>query len=628
MKLTAPLGEDALFLVSLSGSEQISSLFQFELNTVWQNRNPMVFKDLLGKSVTAELDLHDSTRYINGIVKSITQGANSREHELTWYYLTVVPTMWLLTRNVNCRIFQKMKVPDIVEQVLNDAGLTDLEIKLQNSYTKRDYCVQYDETDFAFVSRLLEFEGICYFFKHEMGKHTLVLSDDKSSFSDLPQNPDIKFEAMEGGLREDGRIYDWQKGQEINSGKYSHTDFNFETPETSLLADSETTVTVGNNQKLEIYENPGGYPAHTAGEDIAKIRMAEEEMRTQVVHGRSFNVDLQPGYKFTLKDHFADNGKFTLTGVTHSASQPLDTGDGTQGYLYENQFTCISYSTVYRPARVTPRPTVRGVQTAIVVGPSGEEIYTDQYGRVKVQFHWDREGKNNENSSCWIRVATYWAGKQWGAIHIPRIGQEVIVDFLEGDVDRPLIVGSVYNATDMPPYTLPDERTKSTLKSNSSKGGDGFNELRFEDKKGSEEVYFHAEKDLNSLIKHDETREVDHDRTTTIKHDETQTVTNNETIVVDQGNQTITLNSGNQTTELKAGNQSTKVDAGTITTEAMQSITLKVGQNSIVIDQTGVTIKGLMITVQGQVQVKVTSPMTQINGDAMTTVKGAVVMIN
>jgi type VI secretion system secreted protein VgrG len=282
---------------------------------------------------------------------------------------------------------------------------------------------------------------------------------------------------------------------------------------------------------------------------------------------------------------------------------------------------------------------VRGVQTATVVGPAGEEIFPDKYGRVKVQFHWDRQGTDDVNSSCWVRVATFWAGPQWGAIHIPRIGQEVIVDFLEGDVNQPIIVGSVYNADMMPPWALPDQKTVSGIKSRSSLhgGADNFNMMSFEDKKGSELISIQAEKDLKTLVKNDENREVDHDRVTLVKHDETQTVTNNETITVEQGNQTIeikqgnqttTLDMGNQSTQIKMGNQTIKVDMGKIEIEAMQSIQLKVGQSTIKMDPTSVTISSMMIKVDAQVQAQLHSLMTQVNGDAMTVVKGGVVMIN
>jgi type VI secretion system secreted protein VgrG len=280
---------------------------------------------------------------------------------------------------------------------------------------------------------------------------------------------------------------------------------------------------------------------------------------------------------------------------------------------------------------------VRGAQTAVVVGPAGEEIFTDKYGRVKVQFHWDRQGKNDANSSCWIRVGTLWAGKQWGVIHIPRIGQEVIVDFLEGDPDQPLIVGSVYNADTMPPYDLPANKTQSGVKSRSSLGGSpaNFNEIRFEDKKGSEQLYIHAErnqdieveKDESHWVGHDRKKTIDHDETTHVKHDRTETVDNNETITIDQGNRTVTLNMGNDSLTIKMGNQTTKINLGKSETEAMQSIELKVGQSSIKLDQTGVTIQGMTINVQGQVMTQIKGTMTQVNGDAMLTLKGGLTMI-
>jgi type VI secretion system secreted protein VgrG len=290
---------------------------------------------------------------------------------------------------------------------------------------------------------------------------------------------------------------------------------------------------------------------------------------------------------------------------------------------------------------------VKGVQSAIVVGPGGEEIYTDKYSRVKVQFHWDRDGKNDEKSSCWIRVATLWAGKQWGGVHIPRIGQEVLVDFVDGDIDRPIIVGSVYNANTMPPYGLPDNKTQSGIKSRSSKGGGpaNFNEFRFEDKMGSEMVTLHAEKDQEIGVEHDESHWVGHDRkknidndeTTHVKHDRTETVDNNETITVTQGDRSITVKMGNDSKDVKMGNQSVKLDMGNrsikcdlgkIDEEAMQSITLKVGQSSIKIDQMGVTIQGMMIKIQGQIQVDVEGLMTQIKGTAMLQEQGGIVMIN
>jgi type VI secretion system secreted protein VgrG len=438
------------------------------------------------------------------------------------------------------------------------------------------------------------------------------------------------------------------------------------------IMDSVTVGTVTHklnvaNTDLELYEYPGGYASRFDGinksggeqasnlQDIftdnvrtVEIRMQEEALSSLLIRGRGAHAGFTAGHTFDLTRHYSDNGKFVLTSVEHDAEQPLAVADEGEAFQYVNSFTCIPSALPFRPARVTPIPSVRGVQTATVVGPGGEEIFPDKYGRVKVQFHWDRHGQDDVNSSCWVRVASFWAGKQWGAVHIPRIGQEVIVDFLEGDVNQPIIVGSVYNADMMPPWALPAQKTVSGIKSRSSPQGspDNFNMMSFEDKKGSELVSVQAEKDLTTLVKNDESRKVVHDRVTLIKHDETQTVTNNETITVEQGNQTIelkqgnqstTLDQGNQSTEIKMGNQSTKIsmgnqtnklDLGKIETEAMQSIELKVGQSSIKIDQMGVTINGMMIKIDAQIQCQVHSVMTQVNGDAMTTVKGGVVMIN
>jgi len=649
LKLTTPLGEDALVLTALRGREAVSELFHFEAVAVWQSSSALDFKNILGKSVTAEIDLAPGKRYVNGIVKSISQGIHDRERNITHYTLDIVPNTWILTRTMNSAIYQNKAAPDIIKQILSAQGLSStFKNSLTGSYNTREYCVQYRESDFAFISRLMEDEGIFYFFQHTSSSHTLVIADNPTAFADLPGNADIQFEEAVGGVREDDRVYEWTKEQEIRSGKYTVGDWNFLTPSDSLQASVSTIVKVGNNDKLELYDYPGAYLTKSDGGDLARIRMQGDEAPGEIFYGKANHNQICAGYRFNLKNHPFDDARYTLLSVTHDVQQPLQEGESATEFHYLNEFTCIPGDTKYRPPIRTPFPSVRGVQTAIVVGPSGEEIYVDKYSRVKVQFHWDRLGKNDENSSCWVRVATHWAGKNWGAIHIPRIGQEVIVDFVEGDPDRPIIVGSVYNATQMPPYDLPANMTQSGIKSRSSKGGGtaNFNEIRFEDKKGSEQFVMHAEKDMLTEVENDETWTVDHDRTTTIKNNENQTVTMNETIVVDQGNQSITLNQGNQTTEikmgnqgttldmgnqstqLKMGNQTTKVDLGTVETDAMQSITLKVGPSSIKIDPTSITLQAMMIKIQGQIQVQVQGVMVQVNGSAMTQIQGGIVMIN
>ena len=665
MKLTTPLGPDALLLVGLQGREAISQMFHFELKTGWGDKTKLLpFDQLLGKKVTVEISPSKNKRYFNGIVCKVTQG--ERDEDFTYYTLEVVPQLWLLDRKLCSRTFQHITVPDILKTLFT--GM-DVAYQIEGTFEQREYCVQYRETDLAFASRLMEEEGIFYFFKHSSSGHQMVLANTPQSHPAIPYTPTTIWQEGSNAVLELDHVFDWTKGQEIRSGKFTAWDYTFEMPTKHLDADKTITdsVTVGTvthklkvagNDSLELYDYPGGYASRfdginkSGGEQPASlqniftdnkrtvdIRMQEEALSSLLIRGRGGHAGFTAGHTFDLTRHYSDNGKFVLTSVQHEAKQPLAVEQVEGGFRYANAFTCIPSTLPFRPARVTPVPSVRGVQTATVVGPSGEEIFPDKYGRVKVQFHWDRQGTDDVNSSCWVRVATFWAGPQWGAIHIPRIGQEVIVDFLEGDVNRPIIVGSVYNADMMPPWTLPDQKTVSGIKSRSSLhgGADNFNMMSFEDKKGSELVSVQAEKDLKTLVKNDENREVDHDRVTLIKHDETQTVTNNETITVEQGNQTIeikqgnqstTLDMGNQSTQIKMGNQTIKVDMGKIEIEAMQSIQLKVGQSTIKMDPTGVTINSMMIKVDAQVQAQVHSLMTQVNGDAMTVVKGGVVMIN
>jgi type VI secretion system secreted protein VgrG len=342
-------------------------------------------------------------------------------------------------------------------------------------------------------------------------------------------------------------ISSWHKEQELRPGKYALTDYNFETPSTSLAVNVDTTISVNGNSKYEIYDYPGEYLKKAQGNDLVKLRMEEEEAMHTVLTGTSTCRAFLSGYRFDLEGHSSNamNATYLLTEVQHAASvgDGYDTSTAAGGEAhYTNSFTCMPYDVPYRPQRLTPKPIVQGPQTATVVGKAGEEIWTDKFGRVKVQFHWDREGRRDENSSCWIRVSHPWAGKGWGAIAIPRIGQEVIVDFLEGDPDQPIITGRVYNAEQMPPYQLPANQTQSGVKSRSSKEGtpDNFNEIRFEDKKGEEQLFIHAEKNQDIEVENDEThwvgrdrrKTIDQDETTEVKRDRTETVGRNETITI------------------------------------------------------------------------------------------------
>jgi len=430
---------------------------------------------------------------------------------------------------------------------------------------------------------------------------------------------------------------------------------------------------VANNDSLEIYDYPGGYANRFDGVDkgggdrasdlqhifednsrTVEIRMQEQATQGILIRGASSCPRLTPGYRFTLDRHFNANGVYVVTGLDHEATMTGDYRSGGETKLeYGNSFTCIPLALPFRPPRVTRIPRVQGAQTATVVGPAGEEIFTDKYSRIKVQFPWDRKGKNDGDSSCWLRVTTPWAGKQWGMIHIPRIGQEVLVDFVDGNVDDPIVIGSVYNADQMPPYALPANKTQSGIKTRSSLKGTAANcnEIRFEDKKDNEQLFIHAEKnqdievendethwvghDRKKTVDNDETTEVKHDRKETVgndetihvKHDRTETVDNNETITITQ-NRSVTIKQGNDTLEIKMGNRSTKISAGKSEEEAMQSIELKVGPSSIKLDPSGITIKGINITVQGTAKVGVQAPIVQVNADGILTLKGGLTMIN
>jgi type VI secretion system secreted protein VgrG len=569
--LETPLGKDELILTAFRGAEGISRLFSFELVAMSHNRK-IAFEEIVGKGVTISVKLADgAARYFHGIVSRFSQtGAGIRQDKevhLAEYRLTVVPWFWLLGLTENSKIFQDKSVPDIVEEVFGKRGFTDYVLRLHGSYDKRGYCVQYRESDFQFASRLLEDEGIHYFFEHEKGKHTLVLADDPAENKPCPLQKTARYAEGGGGRADEDRIQEFQKNMEVMPTAVALNDYNFEVPNGNLKVDLPTGKKT-TERDCEIYDYPGGYDKRPAGDRLVNIRMQEEEARISVCTGVSDCRAFTSGQRFEIKEHYrADltDKQFVLTQIVHDAMQKL-AGSGQTGEeaKYRNQFACIPFDVPFRPIRGTPRPFVRGTQTAVVTGPSGEEIHTDEHGRIKVLFHWDRLGKKDDKSSCWIRVAQVWAGPGWGGVFIPRIGQEVIVDFLEGDPDRPIVIGAVYNGANAPPYSLPGEKTRSTVKSESTIGGGGFNELRFEDKKGSEEIFLHGQKDWTIAILNDKNQTVGHDETLDVGNNRTKTVGVNqkETIGVNK-----TISVGANHTETIGANMSLSV--GSMKTETV-----------------------------------------------------------
>lgn len=607
LQIFTPLGDDVLLLEGFSGQEAISLPFQFELSLLSENRS-VTFESVVGKSMTVALHLMSGkTRYFNGIVSSFSQGGSSQY--FSSYTATLVPWLWLLKQTANCRIFQHKSVPDIIESIFNEHGFKDFSNKLHGSFPERDYCVQYRETDFNFVTRLMEEEGIFYFFKHEDKKHTLVFANNPSEFNPSPLTPEASYSTIVGASGdEEDVVTNWVASQEVVPGKFTVTDFDFEKPNTDLTA----TVDGKDPRKFEVYDFPGEYTTKDEGDRLVGIRMEEHDGTRTEVRGASNSMGFMPGYRFDLVGHFRRdaNKAYTLLSVRHSSSQrSFSSEEEGGGFHYANSFQCITHPTPFRPPRTAVVPVINGTQTAIVVGPAGEEIYVDKYGRVKVQFHWDRDGKYDEKSSCWVRVSQNWAGKRWGAMFIPRIGQEVIVDFIEGDPDRPIITGRVYNGASMPPYALPDEKTKSTVKTYSSKGGGGFNELRFEDKKGSEQIFIHAEKDKHVRVKNDRKEWIGHDSDLIVKHDQKEEVDGNKHLTVkgDQNEEvkgTVSLKVGQdlqQKVGMKHGLQAgmeVHIKAGmNVVIEAGMSITLKAGGGFVVVGPAGVTISGTPVLI-------------------------------
>ncbi|CAE6781753.1 Type VI secretion system spike protein VgrG1a [Nitrospira defluvii] len=534
---------DKLRVVRFEGSEGLSQVYRFSLDLA--SSDPKIdFDQVVGQPALLTARGSRGIRLVHGLVSAFEQ--TGKEGKWGLYRAEMVPAIWKLGLRTDCRIFQEKTIPDIIKDVLLDAGLTANQFRFaltSGRYKNRTYCVQYGESDLNFISRLMEQYGIWYYFEHRDTSHVLVLSDDPAAAATLPGASSIRYHApATAGLSSEEHIAFFSYHREIRCGAVKLRDFDFEKPRLTVTGDAQAKM----DYKLEDYDYLGECRDSSERNLLAKVRLEGAQAVRQLGRGHSDCCRIIPGYRFTLDQcHRSDlNREYLTVRVTHQGTQPqalgAETGTVANEPAYQNEFHCIPSDVPFRSASITPRPTIQGPQTAIVVGPKGEEIYTDKHGRVKVQFHWDREGNRDEKSSCWVRVAQVWAGTSWGAMFIPRIGQEVLVEFLEGDPDQPIVTGRVYNGDNMPPYALPSEKTKSTLKSNSSIGGGGSNEIRFEDGKDKEEIYLHGQKDWtiavendkNQTVGHDETLAVTNNRTKTVGVDQSETVGANKTIKV------------------------------------------------------------------------------------------------
>jgi type VI secretion system secreted protein VgrG len=638
ISLTTPLGEDKLLLTSFTGHEAISRLFRLHLSMLSED-DAIDFKQIVGAKVTINLTQQDDTaRYFNGIVSHFA--CTGKDVDMAQYEMEVVPSLWALTRYADCRIFHNKAVSDIVKSVLGDRGI-DFRANLTAEYKATEYCVQYRETDFNFISRLMEQYGIFYFFEHDDGEHTMILGDNTSAHQPCPGKDSAGFNLATGGLDAGDVVNAWSIGQELRSGKYSLSDYNFTTSNTDLSVSESTIYTVGTNDSMEIFDYPGIHNTVSDGTALAKLRMQEEEAVHKVARGSGVCRSFVTGYKFDLQDHpiTAMNSTYLLTEIQHIASVGSTYGQTDSGGedSYSNHFTCIPADIAFRPARLTPKPFVQGPQTAQIVGKSsdedtaddedtggdGEEIWVDKWGRVLASFPWDRK----KATSCWMRVSQDWAGQGWGMINIPRVGQEVIVSFLEGDPDRPIITGRVYNDMQTVPYPLPANGTRTTFRTSSSTGGGTahYNELRFEDKTGSEQVFVRGEKDHDTRILNDSREWIGNDQSIIVTKDRMEKVNGDESIQIggkraekvggddniditgnlnQKAGGTVSIQAGANLYEKSGANFAHEAGAAihlkagaTMVLEAGAQLSLKVGGNFIDIGPAGVSIQGTMVMI-------------------------------
>ncbi len=581
--LDSPLGTDALIPVFFRGEESLSRPFAFTIEAV-SNQTAIDPGSLLGKSVSLTLNrAAGDPRIFNGLVTSFAAGPMARSGYRR-YTLYLSPWLTLLDRTSDCRIYQNKSVKDIATSLFSDAGFTDYQFKLQGTYNPREFCVQYEETDFAFMSRLFEEEGIFYYFTHASGTHTMVIADQTAAYAACADSSAVY---RAGGQPQAEALHEWEPGWRYRSGVWTLRDYNFTSPSVDLTSTTNTILSPSAFASWERFEYPGWYDAKADGDTRVKLRMEAEEAAYAVVSGAGTYAAYSPGRTFSLSEHpvSSEVGQtYALVTVAHEAADhtlfPLNPGPVERPY-YRNSFTCMPGATLFVPPRVTPRPVMRGPQTAVVTGASGDEICTDSYGRVKVQFPWDRLGTNDDTSSCFIRVAQMLAGSGWGSLFTPRVGMEVVVDFLDGNPDRPLITGCVYNANNAAPYTLPDNKTQSGILTRSTTGGDATtaNEIFFDDNKGSELFRLHAEKDFLREVENDDTLTVGNNQTLTVTQNRALTVSNgDDSVTVSAGNQSITVSKGNQTIDVAQGNQSVTVDQGNRTVSIAQGDdTLTVG---------------------------------------------------
>jgi type VI secretion system secreted protein VgrG len=531
-KVTSPLGEDALQLTALDARERVSGLFELDCRFV-SGDDQIDFAKIIGQGITLELEMAgEKTRFFNGRVARFAQA--DAEGSAAVYQARIVPWFWFLTRRSDCRIFQRDSVTQILEKVFaGHKQIADFKLDIEGTFDPIPYCVQYRETDFNFASRLMEEFGIGYYFEHGEKAHKMVLFNAPSKILACPGQPKASTTTAEADEKTPGHVFDFQVRREFRSGAYALTDYNFRDPGLDLAVLKKTRQGIGGNEAFEIFDYPGDYQALGTGDKRAQLRMEAEECAAHAIQANSSCHGFTPGFKFDLVGHAREsfNDTYLITDVHHTFTQSVGGGRDGAGSEYRNSFGCIPHAIPFRPPEVTPRPVIQGAQTAMVVGGENKEIDIDDLGCVFVKFHWDRNAKGDATSSCRIRVSEAWAGKAWGSFFAPRVGQEVIVEFLEGDPNRPIITGRVYNGASTPPYK---DGSQSGFKSRSTAKGEAanFNEIRFDDKKGHEQLSIHAERNMSTSVEADQSLSVGGNRSGTVTKDDKLEVKKNQTVTV------------------------------------------------------------------------------------------------
>jgi type VI secretion system secreted protein VgrG len=639
LQITTPLGAGALIATRLSVTETLGLPYSIEVDVLGLDPD-LQAKDLLTKPVTVTLsrtfDGVAVERHFHGLVAEFQRlgpGADDR----TAYRLVAVPGLWRLGLARNCRIFQDKTAKDIVTEVLNDHGEPAPKWGILPTMQPIAYCTQFNETDLHFVLRLLEEHGMGCYFSHTASAHTLHVSATAPGFPEF-EGGDVK--AVHGSA-DPFELTGWRRTNRARSAVVDLLDMDGERSQPSVVASKSTPTRRYANEPAmwsagKVFHWPGGMSTRS-GLDPSAVEMGEQETESEAFAAETLDPRFVPGARLSVGVVAEDGSevklKVVVTAAQHEATDHSGLRSGAGGAeTYSGSLTLVAADRTWMPDRRHPRPVLAGVYSAKVTGPAGEKIHVDEFGRIKLRFRWDRAGKDDDTSSCWVRVAQSAAGAWGGTWFLPRVGDEVLVAFLDGDPDRPIVTGSVYGKDAKPPFDPKANRAQSGISTQSYKSDSkaDANVLRFEDKKGSEDVLLHAQKDLTVEVENDETRTIDNARKTTIKesNDTLDIKKGNRTTTIDTGNDSLTLKKGNESHAIKMGNMTVKCDLGSVTIEAMQKITLKVGQSTVVIDQSGVTVKGIMIKQEAQAMHQTKAPMVQVDGQGMVMVKGGIVMLN